>query len=214
MPFIGWKHSEESKKKMSLAHKGKYSPGTGFLPGHSAWNKGKNIQTNSGKTHFKKGFTPWNKGEKVQSNTGRTHFKKGQMSGENSPTWKGGKPNCPYCNKKLSTRQSKTCRYCWIKVGKPTSIEKIVYNELKKKGIIFEKQKVIGNKFTVDVYIPSINLVIECDGDYWHSMPINARRDASKDAYLSKCGFDILRLLGSEIEDGRYKKKLEEKVIC
>lgn len=31
----------------------------------------------TGRTRFKKGMTPWNKGKKVQSNTGRTHFVKG-----------------------------------------------------------------------------------------------------------------------------------------
>jgi len=51
----------------------------------------------------------------------------------------------------------------------PTSIEKIVYNYLLLKGILFEKQKLINGKFLVDAYIPSLNLVIEADGCYWHS---------------------------------------------
>ena len=172
--------------------------------GSAPWNKGKKVQSNTGRTHFKKGLAPWNKGKKIQSNTGRTHFKKGQVPWN----WKGGKPKCPHCGKQLSTHQSKTCRHCWLKAGKPTSIEKKVYNELKARGFLFEKQKTIGNKFTVDAYIPRLNLIIECDGDYWHNLPVNVRRDASKDAYLKKCGYGILRLTGTEINNGSFKQEL------
>lgn len=38
-----------------------------------AWNKGKSIRSNTGRTHFKKGFTPWNKGIKGSTRTGVLH---------------------------------------------------------------------------------------------------------------------------------------------
>jgi len=50
---------------------------------------------------FQKGHSPWNKGLKITTNTGCTHFKKGHqfwlgkkrpnMSKEKHPNWKGGK---------------------------------------------------------------------------------------------------------------------------
>ena len=80
-----------------------------------------------------------------------------------------------------------------------TSIEKKVYEELKNKGLLFEKQKLINGKFLVDAYIPSLNLVIEADGDYWHSLESNIKRDKAKNAYLIKCGFNLLRLTETEI---------------
>ena len=94
----------------------------------------------------------------------------------------------------------------------PTSIEKKVYEELKKRGFIFERQKIIGDKFAVDAYIPSLNLVIECDGSYWHSLPSMQLRDKRKDAYLNKCGYELLRLGEGEIRNGTFKDKLNK--IC
>lgn len=45
----------KGKKKFSEILKKKYASGELEI-----WNKGKNIQTNTGKTHFKKGQKPWN----------------------------------------------------------------------------------------------------------------------------------------------------------
>ena len=74
----GWKHSEESKHKISEAKKGKRtSPNAEFKKGHKAWNKGKIISEEqrvkisaamkgkhtSPNTEFKKGQEAWNKGK-------------------------------------------------------------------------------------------------------------------------------------------------------
>ena len=90
----------------------------------------------------------------------------------------------------------------------PTSIEVKVYEELKNRGFLFEKQRVINNKFVVDAYIPKLNLVIEADGNYWHSLDKNKKRDKAKNAYLAKCGFNLLRLTETEINNGSFKDKL------
>lgn len=37
-----------------------------FTEGQPSWNKGKRVQTNTGKTHFKKGRTPHNKAEHIE----------------------------------------------------------------------------------------------------------------------------------------------------
>lgn len=34
------------------------------------------------------------------------------LSGEKSPSWRGGKPNCLDCNKKLVSREAKRCKVC------------------------------------------------------------------------------------------------------
>lgn len=49
-----------------IENKRKEMIGNNFALGHTSWNKDKNIQTNSGKTHFKKGYIPWNKGKKFK----------------------------------------------------------------------------------------------------------------------------------------------------
>jgi len=94
----------------------------------------------------------------------------------------------------------------------PTSIEKKVYDELKRRGILFEEQRLINGRFFVDAFIPSLNLVIEADGDYWHSLPKQIGRDKSRNAYLKKCGFNLLRLTGTEIRDDSFKEKLDKEI--
>lgn len=91
----------------------------------------------------------------------------------------------------------------------PTSIEKKLYEELKNRGLLFEIQKLINGKFLVDAYIPSLNLVIEADGDYWHSLDRVVKKDRAENSYLIKCGYKLLRLSEHEINDGSFIKKME-----
>lgn len=95
-----------------------------------------------------------------------------------------------------------------VRSKNPTSIEKIVYDYLLLKGILFEKQKSIGKRFVVDAYIPSLNLVIEADGTYWHSRPDNMERDKRKDSYLKTKGFSLIRLTDIEINSGDFKERI------
>lgn len=92
----------------------------------------------------------------------------------------------------------------------PTSIEKKVYDELKTRGFLFESQKLINGKFIVDAYIPHLNLVIEADGNYWHSLPKQIKKDKSRNAYLETCGYKMLRLTETEINNGNFKEKLNQ----
>jgi very-short-patch-repair endonuclease len=90
----------------------------------------------------------------------------------------------------------------------PTSIEKTLYDYLLLKGFLFEKQKLINGKFIVDAYIPSLNLVIEADGKYWHDMDRVQKKDKAENAYLTKCGFNLVRLEEKEIKSGEFKERL------
>src|SRR3990167_7914075 len=174
-PYLFWKGKhlpKELRQKSSKAHKGQHS---------------------SLKTEFKKGQIPWNKGKKSPELTGKKPY-----------NWKGGKPKCLKCGIQLAWYSSKRwCRNCYHKSGEerqvglmsmlkqqsnkqPTSIEKRVYNELKVRGLLFETQKLINGRFLVDAYIPSLNLIIEADGDYWHSLERVKNKDKARNAYLTK----------------------------
>lgn len=89
-----------------------------------------------------------------------------------------------------------------IKGGKDglTDIERIVFDELKKRDVRFEQQKIINGRFLVDFYIPSRNTIIECDGDFWHSLDRVKKKDKSENAYLKKCGYRLLRWKGKDIK--------------
>ena len=125
--------------------------------------------------------------------------------GENNVNWK----------KKLTPKQKQFLTEVGLKglikqqtSKDPTSIEVKLYRELKNLGLLFETQKLINGKFIVDAYIPSLNLVIEADGDYWHSLDKVMKKDKAENAYLTKCGFKLLRFAEHEINDGSFKERL------
>lgn len=72
--------------------------------------------------------------------------------------------------------------------------------------------KNITSAYRCDIWIPSKNLVIECDGDYWHGNPkiystsqlsekqkLQRIRDEERTSELKERGFQVLRMWGSEI---------------
>src|SRR3990167_6045896 len=172
---------------------------------------------NTGRTHFKKDRIPWNKGLIWVEKSKCKYCKKElydrravacrQCFNKNTPPAKGhhqGLENNKKRSERMKGKMPKNIIYLQ-NLKSPTSIEKIVYNFLKSKGIIFEKQKFIEGKFIVDVYIPDFNLIIECDGNYWHSLDKVIKRDKAKNAYLSACGYNLLRLSETEINNGSFK---------
>jgi very-short-patch-repair endonuclease len=46
-----------------------------------------------------------------------------------------------------------------------------------------------------------MNLVLECDGNYWHNYPLGTERDHLRTSELIKKGFKVLRLWESEIKN-------------
>ena len=97
---------------------------------------------------------------------------------------------------------------------KDTSIEIKIQDFLKQLGIEFfthQYMKEIEHGYQCDVLIPSMNLVIECDGNYWHKYPIGLERDHIRTKELIEKGFKVLRLWESEIkvmELNNFKRKL------
>lgn len=72
--------------------------------------------------------------------------------------------------------------------------------------VTYEASFLIKRKFIVDIKIG--NLIIEADGDYWHGHPRfeplterqikQQQRDAARNAYLLKCGYDLERIWESD----------------
>lgn len=69
-----------------------FSPSTQFKKGHKTWNKGSNIQTNTGRTHFKKGHTPANKGTGLYLTC--------TVCGKEYYSWRRNNRAFKYCSKK------------------------------------------------------------------------------------------------------------------
>lgn len=81
-----------------------------FKKGSIPWNKGLNIQLNSGITHFKKGMIPWGKGKK-----------RPEIMGENHPKWRGDNVGYDALHSWVSRKLGKPhkCEICGVeKTGK------------------------------------------------------------------------------------------------
>jgi hypothetical protein len=80
-----------------------------------------------------------------------------------------------------------------------TSIEILVENELIELRIDY----IFDQKFHFwypDFRMPDRKLIIEADGEYWHSKPENILRDKVKDAYYTGCGYKVVRLKEADIK--------------
>lgn len=118
-----------------------------------------------------------------------------------------------------------------LKVNAGKMSEKLTWPErefkkiLKELKVEFEVQKIVGSKI-FDFYIPSKNLLVEVDGDYWHGNKdkfsvLNGlqekaiRNDIFKDSLAAGLGFEIERVWESDLKvdfkavKARFKKILK-----
>ncbi|KKT84987.1 MAG: Protein containing DUF559 [Candidatus Collierbacteria bacterium GW2011_GWA2_44_99] len=115
--------------------------------------------------------------------------------------------SCRNCQKMISIPRSTINRgkggfcswYCYIHYKGETSIEKIVRIRLKKAKIPFEQEVKIG-KYHSDFMIQNTNILIECDGDYWHGLPSAIAKDKVRDLILRTKGYEVLRFTETEIK--------------
>jgi len=95
-------------------------------------------------------------------------------------------------------------------ITKPNKLEQVGYKLLDQLGVVYVPQHLIANKFCVDAFVPSSNLIIQFDGNYWHGNPAlypspdkrQRRRiaiDGSQNNYFIKCGYKILRFWEHDI---------------
>ena len=70
-------------------------------------------------------------------------------------------------------------------LGKVSKIQTILYSILDDLKIKYEPEKIIGF-WTYDCFIPDHNLIIECQGDYWHKQKEAQVCDQTKATYLER----------------------------
>ena len=112
--------------------------------------------------------------------------------------------------------------------NKMTAPERVFSNMMKELGIKCEPQRVLGNKI-FDFYIPSKNMMIEVDGDYYHANPLiyeskdlnkmqirNVRNDKFKNVLAKGNGYSIERVWEYDLNNDykgqkeRFKKLLKD----
>ncbi|MCH7851111.1 MAG: DUF559 domain-containing protein [Nanoarchaeota archaeon] len=161
---------------------------------------------------FREGLTPWNKNNGGYNLPPKTNKVKERIRKKliGHPCYKSkirGK-NISIALKKWYIKNPKAIeefrkRRENIKIPKiDSSIEIKIQNFLKQLGIEFftHQHMKIEHGYQCDILIPSMNLVIECDGDYWHKYPIGLERDHIRTKELIEKGFKVLRLWERDIK--------------
>ncbi len=189
------------------------------------YTRGKNPNSRNG---FNKHKT-WNHEKRVQTEIERygkclprhtqKHSEESNLKNRLAHLGKQIKPrierNCLYCNKimLLTEKQSIKRKFCSYACNnakmqkRNTSIELKIKEFLKENNINFTEQYILKNRFIFDFYIKGTNILIECDGDYWHSLPKRIKLDKEKDITAIENGFKVIRLKEIEIRNNFNKCK-------
>jgi len=105
----------------------------------------------------------------------------------------------------------------------PTAPEKSFKELLEELNIKYETQKIVGGKI-YDFYIPSKNMLIEVDGNYWHAKDKEIKdmslvqkkifyNDLKKNVIAKNSGYDIERVWENEILEEYEKTKFKFKYL-
>ena len=148
-----------------------------FKKGEAPWNKGRKLSEEH------KGFTGRHHSEETkqvmsEKSTGERNGFYGKHHTEETiqNIIKNHRTNYGPLSEEVKTKISKDVSERWKDgtlsvTSYDTSIELKVQNQLDEMGIKYIKQKVVHDSkrcYILDFYIPSLKLVIECNGDYWH----------------------------------------------
>lgn len=203
----GKKLSDEHRRKLSESHIGKdlsHLSKFQWRKGHISWNNGlKGENSHSyGKVFSKERRDKISKALKdkplsiecrkkiSEAHKGLRHTK--QTAGKISQTWKT--PAYQIFAKERRAKQ--------ILPKSNSLIEVKVQVFLKELGVDFIAHCYmdIEHAYQCDAFIPLLNVVIECDGDYWHKYPIGRNLDHVRTQELAEKGFKVLRLWEKEIK--------------
>ena len=188
--FYGKKHSEETREKLRISHIGiKQSKET--IEKRKKWWTQERLETM--KSKLKGRLVKDSTKEKIRNTTRSEIFRK-------------------------NARERRKNQILPVKDTKP---EIIIQDLLKSKNIEFIKHysvKLSKGYHQCDIFIPSKNLIIECDGCYWHGckkclteIQLNSlipQKQSKKDIVINKQinnqGYKVLRFWEHEIKDNKF----------
>jgi very-short-patch-repair endonuclease len=185
-----------------------------------AWNKGIHMWKNKLHPKGMKGkFHSIETKKKIglKSRRPKSNQSKNKMSNTMKKLWSN--PNTKYNslkyrNKRKQERQKfmETKGFInWLKsTRKGRNYKSIAEQKMKEifinNNIKFIEQYKVENYFA-DFYLPDYNLIIECDGEYWHNYPNGTKKDWLKNKLYKEKGFKILRIWN------QFIKEFDEKIL-
>ncbi len=198
--------SEETKRKISAAQKG------------NKYHKGKKHSEKTKKriSEMKKGTLCSRETRKKLSEIGKKQYRMGRINAMKGKKLSGktkrkiseslknrifSKETREKISIALLTSYSSGKRKTFLKF-KNTSIELIMEKQLKVNNFNYEKQKYIKGVGLVDFFLSDFNIIIECDGDYWHNLKGAQQKDINRDfnaSFLHK--YKTIRLWEHEINE-------------
>lgn len=220
--------SEETRRKIGDAHKGKKHTSESLLKMSEA-KSGKMFGEQNpfyGKSHSEETKKKISEAKKIMYSKGKiVHPMKGKKTGK--PSWNKGKTGALRHTQeaKLKIRESRAKQIFPVKDSLPEIMIQKFLKQLNIEFIPHKYIKDIEHAYQCDIFIPSVNLIIEVDGDYWHGNTNNPRfkilnehqikakeKDNIRTKELLEKGFKVLRLWESDINKdvAECLKKIEE----
>jgi very-short-patch-repair endonuclease len=95
---------------------------------------------------------------------------------------------------------------------KISSLQVKIENLLTDLDISFVSEFAIHSRKLVDIFIAP-NICIECDGDYWHSLPRQKQKDIEFNEFCEKNNYKLLRLTESYIKNNSIET-IKERILC
>ena len=104
---------------------------------------------------------------------------------------------CPHCMRSKSKKEKEVLEYV-----------KSIYN-----GLIVENDRIQLDGKELDIFLPKLNLGIEFNGDYWHSLKIIKERDIIKSQLCKQKGIRLFRIQEKEWDNNPEKIEKEIKEL-
>lgn len=200
--FVPWNKGKKYSKEFVEEHGIGLNPNSrnGFEK-HGNRNMNRTIETKNARGSWAKAWLGKSRNKETKEKISKTLM--GKLVGEKNPCWKPKTMiKCLHCKKEMFfppalLKKRLTCsRSCKLasQKKKATSIEIKIKSLLIDNKIPFIEQYKIDKRWLFDFYIKNTNILIECDGVYWHSLPKRKILDKQKDADAILAGYKVIRL--------------------
>jgi len=183
----------EIRERMRQAHLGK---GIGRKPFLGHRHSAETIERNR-QAHLGRRLSPETRERQRQANLGR------KFSPEAREKMRRAKVGNKYSlGRRLSPESIEKLRQARLRQSFPTkmtAIERLLRDEFRKRRLKFEMHKTMFGRFQPDFVFESARLVVQADGDYWHTLPGRIEADHAFNKAATSEGWNVWRFGEREI---------------